>query len=426
MSIIETFIYLFKADSSGVKKGAEEAKKPIDAMEKTLKETNKTVAETGAGLVDMARSFAGMVTAGLALGGILSGFKGAADYAADIGVASKVLNVNTEELDSWGKALQKTGGNVQEFQSTLKNLAQHVGTSPAIALKLLPQLADVFSRMNRFQANRYAQMIGIDEHTLLLLLKGRKGVDELIESQKRLGVVTEEDARIASEYRSAFQNAGTSIGSVFRELNKTVLPILSNFLDGITKIAVYLRGHTGLIEGSFIAIGAAAAVLASPFIVANGAVIGLTVSLGVLIAQFAVIFDDLKAFKEGRDSITGEIVGGLKLPKKYDSLFDFKKSGRERFSDFLHADDPGQLQKYMKDAKFQLALAASTPLNNQTTNSVLNNRQIFGTRDTSVQISEINIVTQATDSEGISTSIESALQKNLWHANGNFDDGVKY
>lgn len=435
MSIFTTFYYLFKSDTSDLKKGTAEAKKSTDDLNTSVTKTSEATAKLGKSFLGMAQSFTGMIAAALSAGAIVAGVKNAATYAANLDVASRQLHLNIEALDLWGNAVQRTGGTVESFQAAIGALATHLGTSAANALRLLPQLADAFHRMGNQPALIYGHMLGLDTPTILLLQQGRREVDALLQRQKYLGVVTKQDQEIYKNFRNELADSGHAWRSTFMILGETVIPLLTRLLEIFIKIAVYLRGHSDLMVGALIAIGAAAVVAFAPFVAANIVVIGVTAAVIALGAAFALVYEDIVGFFKGYDSLLGDLLAKVPTTKK--AFLDFTLSILEAFNpilkvlgfivehidkikSFLHVGGTS-LGLDIQNGQGALAVATNNPIASQTSNSIFNSRS--ATNAPNITIGDIIVNTNATDADGTAQAIQKHLRDQTWQIQNNAADG---
>ncbi len=308
MSILETFYILFKSDSTDVKKGVDEVQKLAKQTAENLEKVDKGTEKIGKSFLELAKSAAQFLGASYAAYKVFGSLIAATDNAAQLGMVSKALGVNVEQLDAWGKAVQRTGGTAEGFQQSLKSLSEHLGGSAQIALKVLPQLADVFQKIGRIRSFQYGKMLGLDESTILLLQQGRREVEAQIARQKELGVVTERDTEIAIKYKQSVREVGQSFDTLYRVLARDIIPIFTKILDYITPVVQYIIKHKDLVIGAFIGIAAAAAIMLAPFIAANAAIIGVAAGVTALIAAFAIAYEDIQAFRHGHNSLIGDIL----------------------------------------------------------------------------------------------------------------------
>jgi hypothetical protein len=435
MNIIEKFYILFKSDASEVKKGADEAKKATLDLDNSLKNVNKGTEKVGASFLELAKAGASFLGVAAAIHEVFSGITGANDYALSLGDASRAFGINAAELDVWGNAVKRTGGTVESFQSALRGLSQHFGASEQVALAVLPKLADVFQRLGRFRALQYGKILGLDEPTILLLLKGRREIESIIERQRELGTVTNENIDNAQKYRIAQNDLATAFRSLYLTLGNDVIPVLSSFYEFLVPPIEYLKRHTNLVIGAFIGIGAAAAIMLAPFIIAGAEIILVTVLIGAAIAAFALLFEDIEAFRNGQKSLIGlllekwPIIGtviktafqGLKgiLDIALSPLFAAEAAAKYLASFFAANKD---VTLNIESGQNLLNLAGTSPINAQTTNSNFYSRS-FG-RNNHINTGPITINTQAHDAVGLAAVLGKTLNDQFAQTANNFSDGV--
>ncbi len=383
MAILDTLYILFKGDASSVKKSAGEAETAIKSF---------------------LNVFAGVASAAT----VFAAFKSSINEVTSIGNLSRELNVNAESLDAWGHAVQRTGGTAEQFQSTLKGLSEHFGTTPETALKLLPRLADTFSRLNQFQANSYGKSLGIDQSTIYLLQQGRREIEDTIQKQKSLGLVTQEQVEITRKYDNALYDAGRAYSTFTRELSIPLLP-------GFTKAINYLVEHQDAVKGALLAIGIGAASIAIPFVAANFAVLAVYTSIGLLIGAFALVFDDIRAFQKGAKSITGEIV---ELKKTLGQKIESAGDALPKWLQILTGHNA------LKSGSTTTASNFSNPFSGFSLPSLSSLTGHNALKTTNVNVGNITINTAATDADGIAASFIPSLKDHIFQLNSQVDDGV--
>lgn len=429
MAILDTFYLLFKSNASDVQKDTEK-------LNTTLKDSESIGNRVGDSFVGLGKSLAGFAAAGLSIGAVLGGIKSAVDYTISLGQASNALGVSAEALDAWGGAVQTTGGTLEGFEQSLRGLSQHLGSNAKVALQALPQFADAFHQMSRAQAMMYGKSLGLDESTILLLQKGRREVDDVIKRQKELGVVNKQDTEIALKFNNSLNATSRAFRSVFIEVGATVLPALTKILDLLVPVAQYFRRHTDLIVGGLIGITVAATGAAIAMGLITAPVVLATAGVLALIAAFALLYDDLKAFAEGNDSITGRILKRWPVVGEVISMMvDDWKRKFQGFLDLIHLIETAfekvssffkgtpAIEASINAGQRNLALAGTSALAAQTSNSILNSNSL-NSQIRNVTTGPITINTQATDADGISQILGKSLQVHLDQSNSNFDDGI--
>jgi hypothetical protein len=421
MSILETFYILFKGDNTDLKKSAKESERAVENLSGTLKNTFEKVdlqtSKVNKSFYELAKAAAAFVGASAAAYTVFHKTLAASQYAGELGNISKALGVNASELDAWSNAVQRTGGSAAGFQQSLNGIAKHFGVSAGIALKTLPQLADAFKRLGNFRAQYYGKLLGIDEATILLLQQGRREVEAVIARQKELGAVTEKDIEIANKYKIANLELSLAFRSLYLSLAQDVVPILTKAYEKLVPVIQYIRDHKDLVIGAFIGIGIAAAVMLAPFIAANAAIIGVGVAIATVIGLFAIAYEDIKAYIEGNQSLTGDLLKRwtnvknlfhdvLEVLKK---IFQYSSIPGLSTAISLAQNASGKIVEYATPY-----LQSISPFYNK---SFDNNATING---------DIIINTQATDANGIAAEINKGILSHFWHSNNQFADGAQY
>lgn len=424
MAVLDTFYILFKSNSKDAEKGFDSVNKSIVRMDQSLNRFAKKW---------------------LSLYAVFAGLTNAVSYAFNLTQTSQALAVNIEELDAWGSALKKTGGNAESFAKVLESLSTHLNTTPKIALQVLPKLADQFSKLNRIQALQYGKLIGLDTPTILLLQQGRREVEALIARQKELGVVTSRDAAIFKKFQSNTQDLGKGFQSLIRDYLIAVIPTIDKVLEKLTSFFIYIRNHSGLVKGALIPIAAVFAGIAGSIILAN---IPLFIFIGAILAigaAFALAYDDIETFRKGGDSLIGRMlkkwpelgevlkgvfkgmeIGGKAILwflnemldkinhiiKAAKIIYDYASPYINKFTDALKLEVNGVSSLGLPNAKNAINQANSTPLS-AAIGSSLWKPESKGANEINLTIGEIKISTMATNAEGISSAIGGEFQRQL-------------
>jgi hypothetical protein len=444
MSILETFYILFKSDTSNLKKGSEDAIKSTKQLNQSLKDTDNISGKLGERLLGILTPLSGIIAGFASVNAIISGFKNTLDYDIDLGKTSRALGINIELLDAWDNAVRHAGGSAEGFQASIRSLAEHFNTNPSVAIKFLPQLADVFHRISRFSAFKLGKSLGItDEATILLLQRGRREVEAVIKRQYELGVVTKKDQELTTIYNNSLIDLDISYRKLSNTLLEDLLPGIVKFFGFLQKGFGYLKEHKDIVIGAFVGIGAAAIAAGIAFIPLSLEVGLLTLGVLAAIAAFSLLWEDTQVYFNGGNSLIGEFIDEFKRLNKImndslDTWIDKLVRFLNKFSIFKSlATDISNIKNQSNGQGFDLigyytnkALndAESSPINNQSTNSVINS-QLFN-RDNNIHIEEINMQVQSNDAQGIAIGLRAELHKYLFSeydkANGNFSNNVGY
>ena len=124
---------------------------------------------------------------------------------------SKAYNVSIEEMTAWSRAVEDAGGTVESFEQTLASLNKNftklavTGNSEikpffeAMGLDAtelaqkpvthaLEEIARSIEGMDRYTSANILRSMGFDAGSIKLLQSGTKGLKELLDKQKELGV----------------------------------------------------------------------------------------------------------------------------------------------------------------------------------------------------------------------------------------------
>ena len=329
-------------------------------------------------------------------------------YTQELSNTASLLGVNIDELDAWGQAVSKAGGDAKTFQSSLHSLAEHLGTNPRVALQALVPLAEAFAKLGRFRALQYGKKLGLDEPTILLLQRSGRTIRDVIEQQRKLGVVTQHDKDVTDEYTLAVANSEQAFNSLSRTVASDVLPVLTRFFnEAATPAFQYLTDHKDLIEGALYAIGIAATAASLPFLPWLAAISAVTLALGTL----AVAYEDVKFFLEGKDSFIGQII----------NTPEFKAGNLSAVSPMALLT--AKVQADLVKGQNAIQTASNSPIG--ATASVLNSSN-FGDKNSTVNITELNIVTQSTDAEGIAREGVQGMEHYIRQAMNQVANGRNY
>lgn len=545
MTILESFFIMFGSDASELETESKKAKKSVDNLQDSLSATDQVSQKLGSSFTNVIKKAGGMLAALASVAAVIGGIRSAAQFSDQLGKLSDALGVDIQELSVWGDVVKKAGGTAEGFQDTVRSMTaaladfatkgksraapffQELGIKMTDArgkargfIELLPEIARAFEKLGKAESLGIGQKMGLDTGTIMLLQQGGKAVDELIRKQKELGGITKLNAEIAAKFHNAWDDTTSSFRNAFAQLNNTLLPVLTKFLEHVTTVINFLRKNEKFATGLFIAIGAAitAFVLPPLLTMAGAALVAFApfflvgAAVAALVGIFALLYDDIQHFLAGNDSLTGEILkrwpiigdvlrgisvvvktlwntfeefifflvgmftqpaqawtrfkdallNGLNilitefpvLGKLIDWLGEvFDKVGvavKNRWDDIVAAIKAavavisgaidtviaaynkakdflgfgsGDLKGSLKTTNETLLNARSSPLNSQSTNSLISSSRAL-TRHTSVQVGDINIQTAATDAEGISQSIGGALNTQMDQALNSFDNGV--
>ncbi len=269
--------------------------------------------------------------------------------------SSQRIGASASNIQAYGSAIAQLGGDAESAVASLESVAEKIRNAPGYEsmiqglgvvtrnqdgqirdrVEVLKDLSKALSGMPHYQANAYAQSLGVDEKTLLAMRNGSflANMEKYQKLRKDLGM-TDDLAKSGADFMVEARDLGTSLKGVtevlvmtigkalipilklinqgilgtihwFNELDPTLKKVFSTGLKFLT-LAMVFRAflsaismlRTGLsILTMFIPVlrGLSLAFLASPFGWVTGLIIGLAGAL-------ALLYDDFKVWKEGGKS----------------------------------------------------------------------------------------------------------------------------
>jgi hypothetical protein len=257
-----------------------------------------------------------------------------------LGKSAERVGWDIGELDAWGQAVDRAGGSASGFVGTLDYLNKgmaDIAVKGTSRLKpffdelkinvldahkkvrplqdLLGDLADRLSKMSKQESSGFAEKLGIDSGTLLLLASGRVAMDDAIKRQKELGVITQQNAERAEKFNDQWDDTKQIFRNIAAAIGDYIFPAFTKFLQMVERVTNYLSAHKGLIEGFFIGLAGVIGVVFLPSIIsatlatlaflAPWLLIGAAIA--AVIAAFALFYDDVQNFLAGNQSVIGEL-----------------------------------------------------------------------------------------------------------------------
>lgn len=252
---------------------------------------------------------------------------------------SRNLGESANNISAWSNAAELAGGSAEGLQGTMDMLSksqtelQLTGQSGLIPYfsalgvgladvngkarpvnDVLLDLSERFERMDRTTANNFGRMMGIDQGTMQLLLKGRSEVELMIRRQKEYGAVTKQQAEEGARLKLMIRESTQTFTAFGRELLSKATPAIEKLFGLMADFGKWCQDHQEfittfltIITGGLIAMGAAAI----PINLVVLAVVGLA-------AGIAALWEDYQVWKRGGDSLIdySKWEPGINLAKK--------------------------------------------------------------------------------------------------------------
>lgn len=224
---------------------------------------------------------------------ILEGDAATGRFAANMGLA-------TSRVGAWEEAIKRAGGSAQEGRALIGQMAQAfqslqlTGTTgndadfqglgvtardlqnPETALL---RIAEAGQRMPRAEFTARLQRIGVSEAGITLLSKGRRELENYVNTMEAQGVATEKSAQDAIAFDNALNDIEQTLKGKARPAVAGFAEVVANLaknqdvVNGLTYTAIGLIGAAGVTAAiayaPFLALAGAIAAVASAFMDAN-------------------------------------------------------------------------------------------------------------------------------------------------------------
>lgn len=355
MSILETFYILFKSDAKEaaddikkIDKSADAAEGGLSDMADAAKAAKKSMADVESQADDLAQSVVQMGKNLLAPAAILASIGALASAA--IGRAAEI-----RELDQFSSKINSSIGDVDAFQRAVKGMGGETAGAVDSMVKLGEKINEAFAdggsaarkdfeawgvaftdaegaalgasegmlelaanleTVSQAEALARIKKLGIeDAATIDLLLQGRAAVEAKIDAEKRLGVVTEEQAAATRDYYAALGGLGNRMTSLGNGLVSTFIPAASAVINALSDAFDWMRENQQLVEGFFIGVAGVLTAMYLPAILSAAAAtivaiapfLAVGAAIAAVAAAFALAYDDVRAFLDGQPSLIGAL-----------------------------------------------------------------------------------------------------------------------
>lgn len=326
-TIIDSLLVTLGLDSSGfasgkskVDKGLKETGNEADKAGAKLKKAGKDGAEGFETVAKGAAKFLALIGGTMAVKRFI---EQTVESSAALDRLSKNLGDAANNVSAWSNAAELAGGSAEGLQGSLDMLSkaqtelQLTGQSGLVpyfsalgvaladangkarpVTEILLDLSDRFSRMDRTTANNMGRMMGLDQGTMNLLLKGRSEVELMIRRQKEYGAVTKQQAEEASRLKQAMVESRQSFEAWGRELLSKATPALEWLFSVFSDFGAWMRDNQEVVQTFLTIIAVGLGAIAAATIPINLTIAAVT----ALAAAIALLYQDYQTWKRGGDS----------------------------------------------------------------------------------------------------------------------------
>lgn len=342
-TIIDALVVTLGLDNSDFNKKRAQVK---DSLKDTANEAEKSGKRTQQSLDKSTKSFDQVAKSAakfLAVIASAAAIKGFIERQIEANSAldrfSQNLNESVSNISAWSNAAEQAGGTAEGLQGTMDMLSKSqtdlmlTGQSGLIPYfsalgvsmtdaegkarpvsDILLDLSDRFSKMPRTTANNMGRMMGIDQGTMYLLLKGRTEVETLIARQKEYAAVTKQQAEQASRLRLLIVESTQNFRAFGRELLSNATPAIEKVFQIMSDFGAWCMEHKEFISTFLLTITTLLIGLGLAVTPINLTVVAIT----ALAAAIAGLWDDYQVWKEGGDSLIdwSKWEPGIEMAKK--------------------------------------------------------------------------------------------------------------
>lgn len=330
-------------NAKGYNKDAEQAIKKSDKLEGGLKGVEKQSKSTGknletltGGLGKVVKGIAGLATVIAAGTGLLKLAEEARKANDELNFLSQNLGMSSKEVKAWQGAAAAMGGSAQGMSNDMKNLNSSMndfkmtGESSMLPMfntlgvsmvdaqgkirdtdKVMLDLADSMSRMNREEAVLMGQKMGFDEGTVNTLLQGRDAMKQMVDYHKQMYSSSKEELEASRKLSENQAKLGAHWASMKLMIGNAIVPLLIKMSDIALKFFEFLQRHQKTVKNVFQGLGIFLGMLVVPLL--GKALLALTAFIapfapfllvvGALGAAFIALYDDYKTWAEGGNSL---------------------------------------------------------------------------------------------------------------------------
>lgn len=327
-TLIDSLVVALGLDASPFNSGKAKVDKSLKELGGTAGDTGKKLKKAGTDGAEGFKEAAATLGKFLAmLGGTVAVKQFISDQIeanAALDRFAKNLDTSAQSVSAWGNAAEIAGGSMAGLQGTMDMLSrsqtemQLTGQSSLVPYfsalgvamadvngkgrqsdEILLDLADRLSTLDRPTANNMGRMMGIDQGTLNLLLKGRQAVEGMIKQQKEFGAVSKQQAEEASRMRESLVRSRQTFEAFARSMLSNAAPALEKLFVAFERVGAWMRDNQTFVQTFLSVLGVALAAVGVATIPIN-----LTaVAILALAAAIATLWDDYQTWKAGGESL---------------------------------------------------------------------------------------------------------------------------
>ncbi|WP_446906151.1 phage tail tape measure protein [Acinetobacter baumannii] len=302
--------------------------------------------------------------------------------------SSQRIGASVTNINAYGNAIAQLGGSADGAIGSLESLAEKIRNSPGYEgqikslgistrdangqmrdrVEVMKDLSSVLAKMPAYQANAYANSLGIDQKTVLAMRDGKfiANMEKYQKIQKELGMnddLAKSGNEFMTEYRDLTMMTKTGFQVIVMQAGKALIPIL-RLLNQLIQAGIHAFSQLNPHIKEGLAIGLRFAMLALTFsamaksfglllkfIPALKTFIGLlklfrlaflASPIGIILAlgaALALLYDDYKTWREGGKSLFdwSKWTNGIDtIINKIKDFLDILNKVKDKTVEFVH------------------------------------------------------------------------------------------
>lgn len=329
-TIIEELIVELGLDDSKLVDQAREADRHLsDSKERIRKGGNEIesgVKRQRSAFAGLQRELVGILALFTAGAGIKQFIASTVQSDAAVGRLSKQIGVSTEDLSIWQGVLRQNGGSADSATNALSTLTnayeQFIATGNA-GLPYLQQLGSLGFRMEdlknptegliklseiavKLDPKRWAflgRQLGFDPAMIDLMAKGPVLLRAQLEEQKKISVVTDENAAAAERLQKRLSILNQRWTALGRNLLTSMAPVIEKVSGWLEKLSNWASRNQGAVQGAFLAITAGIVAIGLALAAANAPLIAVIGGLTLLGAGFGKMVQESPALQNAMQEV---------------------------------------------------------------------------------------------------------------------------
>lgn len=374
MAIIDVFAWELQADTKKLSAGIDKAKTSVESLDKNFAKLDKTGSAAATNLTAIFSRLA-VVAAGIfSVGSIVGKTREYAAHAEALNDLSQSTGVAVEKLDAFEKAAESSGSSASTATDLIQATARAMGNEAEVlekqgiavrdaagnmrpTLDVMLDMSEKMKDMDPQAASAFMRNFRIIDPAMInMMRKGREGLDALIRSKEREGVMTKESTESALAYNDAQRALSETIQSAWDDIGAMIIPILTKITKAFDDAIKFGKNHIDF----FKVLAGVVGVVLIPTIyrmttawgaaaIAQTAALAPFLLLAAAVAGIALVIDDVNNYLDGNQSIIGDLA--KEYPELGAAVKSFVKWVQESWDAFIVFIDtmPGRFNKSLSE-----------------------------------------------------------------------------